>query len=52
MALCISRKENQSFTVGEAIITITQVQGKQVKVAIDAPKEIRVLRRELVKSDG
>ncbi len=46
--LILSRKPGESFFVGNDIeITISEISGDRVKVVIDAPKEIVVLRKEL-----
>ncbi len=46
--LILTRKTGQGFLIGDDIrITITEIQGDKVRVGIDAPKEIKVLRMEL-----
>lgn len=46
--LILTRKSGQGFRVGEDIvITITEISGDKVKVGIDAPKDIKILRSEL-----
>jgi carbon storage regulator len=48
--LVLTRKKFQSLTIGDNIkITITKIKGGQARIAIDAPKEIKVLRCELNK---
>ena len=47
--LKISRKEGTSFQVGEATIHISEIQGKQVRIAIDAPKHIKIERDDMRK---
>ena len=46
-------------TIGETIIiddgiviTVTNVKGKNVKIGINAPKEIKILRKELKRIPG
>jgi len=47
--LILSRKEKESFYIGPDIeITIQRVQGDTVFVSINAPKDIRILRKEIV----
>ncbi len=47
--LVLSRREKESIVVGDRIIvTVLAIQGSRVRLAIEAPKEVRVLRRELV----
>ena len=46
--LVLSRKEGDSLLIGDNIeISIVQIKGKQVKIAVKAPKEVKVLRGEL-----
>ena len=46
--LILTRKPGQGFLVGDDIkITITEMQGDKVRIGIDAPKHIKVLRSEL-----
>jgi carbon storage regulator CsrA len=45
--LMIRRKEGEAFTVGEARIVIKR-SGKTVRIGIEAPKEVKVLREELI----
>ena len=52
--LVLSRKENERLRVGESIIlTIVEVNGERVKVGIEAPKNIPIVRDEILnaKSD-
>lgn len=46
--LILTRKTGQGFRIGDDIeITITEISGDKVRVGIDAPKEIKILRTEL-----
>lgn len=46
--LILTRKPGQGFRIGDDIeITITEVSGDKVRVGIEAPKNIKVLRSEL-----
>lgn len=46
--LVISRKADQRILIGDnVVITVIQVRGNQVRIRIEAPKEIHVLRAEL-----
>ena len=46
--LVLSRKANQEIVIGENIkVTILQVKGNTVRIGIEAPREVRVLRGEL-----
>ena len=47
--LVLTRNEGQSIKVGDHIeVHISEVKGSQVKVAIEAPREVKILRSELV----
>jgi carbon storage regulator len=46
--LVLTRKTQQQIRIGDQItITILQVKGQAVRVGIEAPKDVRVLRSEL-----
>jgi carbon storage regulator len=46
--LVLTRKAGQSFCIGESIvITVQSIKGEHVRIAIEAPKEIPILREEL-----
>ena len=46
--LVIGRKKGESLLIGEDIeITIIKIENGSVKIAISAPKEIGILRKEL-----
>ncbi|MFD1736796.1 carbon storage regulator CsrA [Bacillus salitolerans] len=46
--LVLTRKPNQSIQIGNDIeITILSVEGEQVKVGIDAPKNVDIHRKEV-----
>ena len=51
--LVLSRKESQRIRVGDSIVvTIVKISGDKVRVGIDAPANVLVLRDELeVRSD-
>ncbi|MDR2088383.1 MAG: carbon storage regulator [Clostridiales Family XIII bacterium] len=49
--LVISRKSGEKLRVGDSItFTILSVNGDKVAVGIDAPREIAILRGELVET--
>lgn len=49
--LMIRRKIGESFVIGGNItVTISKITGNAVHVAIDAPREILVLRSEIIKN--
>lgn len=46
--LVITRKKNESILIGDNIeITVVKVDDGSVRLAISAPKDIKILRREL-----
>lgn len=46
--LVITRKKGESILIGDDIeITISRIDDGSVKIAIDAPREITILRKEL-----
>ena len=50
MSLVMTRKSGQSFTVGDATITLHNNDG-QIRVVIDAPKDVAIVRSELLKDN-
>jgi carbon storage regulator len=47
--LVLSRKESQTILIGEDIVlTVLRIQGNTVRIGIQAPGNLRVLRGELV----
>ena len=51
--LVITRKENESFRIGTGVVvTVQKVKGKAVRVSVEAPKEVLILRGELVDRKG
>ncbi len=47
--LVLSRRENESIAIGDRItVTVVEIRGNQVRLAFEAPKEVRVLRTELI----
>ncbi len=48
--LVVTRKQGQGIKIGEDIeITIVKIDDNSVKVSINAPKEVKILRSELYK---
>ncbi|OEF99498.1 carbon storage regulator [Vulcanibacillus modesticaldus] len=46
--LILSRKKNQSIILGNDIeITVVAIEGDQVKIGINAPKHVEILRKEI-----
>jgi len=50
MALVLSRKSGEEIVLVDQGITIRidDIKGNRVQVAIEAPKDVRVLRREIM----
>lgn len=47
--LVLTRKQNEKIRIGDNItITVIRMKGKAVRLGIEAPKDINVLRGELV----
>ena len=46
--LALSRKKNEAIVINNNIeITVLEVKGEQVKIGINAPKEVPVYRKEV-----
>ena len=49
--LILQRKEGQSLTIGDRIVVTVQEIGQgRVRLSVDAPRDITVLRTELVEA--
>lgn len=47
--LVLTRRKNESVILNENIeITILEIDGDQVKIGIKAPKEVEILRKEII----
>ncbi len=47
--LVLSRKINESIIMdGEIRVTVTAIRGTQVRLSIEAPPDVRILRQELL----
>ena len=47
--LVLSRGEGQVITIGDNIrVTIVEVRGDKVRVGIDAPRDVQVMRAEVL----
>jgi carbon storage regulator len=46
--LVLTRKEGESIKIGDNItVTVVEIKGGQVRLAIEAPLEIRIFREEI-----
>lgn len=45
--LVLSRKRGQKIRIGETIVTVTRVTGGRVRLGIEAPRAVPVVRGEL-----
>ena len=46
--LVLSRKQNEEILIGDAIkLTILKVRGNTVRIGIEAPRDVRIMRGEL-----
>lgn len=46
--LVLTRKKNESIIINDNIeITIVEVQGEQVRIGINAPKNVSIYRKEI-----
>ncbi|RTR36371.1 carbon storage regulator [Robertmurraya yapensis] len=47
--LVLTRKKNESIIIDEHIeITILEVSGDQIKIGINAPKKVEIIRKEIL----
>jgi len=47
MSLVLSRKLKETLIIGNARVTVVRVTGDTVRLAIDAPRDVNVVREEL-----
>jgi carbon storage regulator len=51
--LVLARKFNESIVIDGGIkITVVEIRGNKIKLGIEAPREVGVMREELVKPSG
>jgi carbon storage regulator len=47
--LILERKLNESITIGGNIkVMVTKIKGGRVKILIDAPHDVRIMRTEII----
>ena len=50
--LVLTRRVNERIVIGDNIVvTVLEVHGEQVRLGIDAPREIKVSREEVILRD-
>ena len=50
--LVLSRKRGESIQIDDNIfVTVTEVRGGRVRLSIDAPKSVRIVRQEVLERD-
>lgn len=47
--LVLSRRPLESIQIGDIRVTVVQIRGGAVRLAIDAPKEVPIIRTELLR---
>lgn len=51
--LVLSRKQNERIVVGgSVVVTVVRISGDKVRLGIDAPADVRVVRDEVADRDG
>lgn len=51
--LIISRKKNDGVIIDENIeLTIVDIQGDKVRIGIDAPTSVKIVRKELLETEN
>jgi len=50
--LILSRKESERIYLGDdVVLTIVRIQGDKVRIGVEAPSDVRILRCELQEMD-
>ena len=50
--LVLSRKPGESIQIDENIsVTVSEVRGGRVRLSIDAPRSVRIVRKEVLERD-
>jgi len=51
--LVLTRREGETLVIdGDIKVTVLSIKGNQVRIGIDAPKEVPIHRQELLNSDN
>lgn len=53
MALVLTRKHGEKITIGnDVVITVVSIRGSKVQLDIAAPKDMPIMRAELLRAGG
>lgn len=51
--LVLTRKQNEGILIGsDILVTVINIDGDKIRLGIDAPKNVRVIRQELTAEIG
>jgi carbon storage regulator len=51
--LILTRKKGERILIGDdIIITVVDIRGKQIRIGLDAPDEVSIIREELLERDN
>jgi carbon storage regulator len=51
--LVLTRKQNEGILIGsDILVTVIQIDGDKIRLGIEAPKNVRVIRQELTAEIG
>ena len=50
--LVLTRKNREKLNIGNAVVTIIKATNGTVKIGIEAPKEVKIMRAELLRKDA
>jgi len=51
--LVLTRKQNEGILIGsDIVVTVINIDGDKIRLGIEAPKNIRVIREELIAEIG
>jgi carbon storage regulator len=50
--LVLTRKAGERVVVGSVVIEVLEVQGRRVRLGINAPQGVKVVRQELLQADA
>jgi carbon storage regulator CsrA len=46
--LAFTVREGEAFLVGNAKIKVVKIQGKQIRISVEAPLDVQVVRESLI----